>query len=170
MKKEIKQKEENKYKKIPKEVSQEIMKQIFRNILIAIFIIVYFAILNIANSRMKLDRLVEDLKIFAVAFLITGIVLLERAYKKDSGKTAVVAIEWLVMSLHTLSIMHVIRMFEYNFMLWQMAGGWFVIIAAVATFVFKFAGKEDLMMLCSGAVCLMTFMYWIFFLYLRKKY
>ena len=53
---------------------------------------------------------------------------------------------------------------------WQMAGGWFVIIAAVATFVFKFAGKEDLMMLCSGAVCLMTFMYWIFFLYLKKKY
>ena len=53
---------------------------------------------------------------------------------------------------------------------WQMAGGWFVIIAAVATFVFKFAGKEDLMMLCGGAVGLMTFMYWIFFLYLRKKY
>ena len=53
---------------------------------------------------------------------------------------------------------------------WQMAGSWFVIIAAVATFVFKFAGKEDLMMLCGGAVCLMTFMYWIFFLYLRKKY
>ena len=53
---------------------------------------------------------------------------------------------------------------------WQMVGSWFVIIAAVATFVFKFAGKEDLMMLCSGAVCLMTFMYWIFFLYLKKKY
>ena len=53
---------------------------------------------------------------------------------------------------------------------WQMAGGWFVIIAAVATFVFKFAGKEDLMMLSSGAVGLMTFMYWIFFLYLRKKF
>lgn len=53
---------------------------------------------------------------------------------------------------------------------WQMVGGWFVIIAAVATFVFKFAGKEDLMMLCGGAVCLMTFMYWIFFLYLKKKY
>ena len=57
-----------------------------------------------------------------------------------------------------------------NMRAWQMAGGWFVIIAAVATFVFKCAGKEDLMMLCSGAVCLMTFMYWIFFLYLRKKY
>ena len=57
-----------------------------------------------------------------------------------------------------------------NMKAWQMTGSWFVISAAVATFVFKFAGKEDLMMLCSGAVCLMTFMYWIFFLYLRKKY
>ncbi len=53
---------------------------------------------------------------------------------------------------------------------WQMVGSWFVIIAAVATFVFKLAGKEDLMMLSGGAVGLMTFMYWIFFLYLRKKY
>ena len=57
-----------------------------------------------------------------------------------------------------------------NMKAWQMTGSWFVIIAAVATFVFKFAGKEDLMMLCGGAVGLMTFMYWIFFLYLRKKY
>ena len=57
-----------------------------------------------------------------------------------------------------------------NMKAWQMTGSWFVIIAAVATFVFKFAGKEDLMMLCGGTVGLMTFMYWIFFLYLRKKY
>ena len=53
---------------------------------------------------------------------------------------------------------------------WQLTGGWFVIIAAVGTFIFKFAGREDLMMLSSGAVCLMIFMYWIFFLYLRKKF
>ena len=38
---------------------------------------------------------------------------------------------------------------------WQMAAGWFTMIAAVGTFVFKFAGKEDLMMLCSSAVCLL---------------
>ena len=53
---------------------------------------------------------------------------------------------------------------------WQMAAGWFTMIAAVGTFVFKFAGKEDLMMLCSGAVCLLLVLYWICFLYLRKKY
>ena len=53
---------------------------------------------------------------------------------------------------------------------WQMAAGWFTMIAAVGTFVFKFAGKEDLMMLCSGAVCLLLVLYWICFLYLKKKY
>lgn len=53
---------------------------------------------------------------------------------------------------------------------WQLTGGWCVIIAAVGTFVFKFAGKEDLMMLCSGIVCLMVTLYWVFYLYLRKKY
>ena len=53
---------------------------------------------------------------------------------------------------------------------WQMTAGWFVMIAAVGTFVFKFMGREDLMMLCSGGVCLMITLYWVCFLYLRKKY
>ena len=53
---------------------------------------------------------------------------------------------------------------------WQLTGFWFVMIAAIATFAFKFAGKEDLMMLASGSVCTMMVMYWFFYLYLRKKY
>lgn len=52
----------------------------------------------------------------------------------------------------------------------QMAAGWFIVIAAVGTYIFKFAGKEDLMMLCGGGVCLMTFLYWICYFYVRKKY
>lgn len=53
---------------------------------------------------------------------------------------------------------------------WQLAAGWFTMIAAVGTFVFKFAGKEDLMILCSCGVWLMITLYWICFLYLKKKY
>lgn len=53
---------------------------------------------------------------------------------------------------------------------WHMAGGWFIIIAAIGTFAFKFAGKEDLMMLCGGSVCLLTTLYWVCYLYARKKY
>ena len=53
---------------------------------------------------------------------------------------------------------------------WQLTAGWFVVIAAIGTFIFKFMGREDLMMLCSGGVCLMITLYWVCFLYLRKKY
>ena len=53
---------------------------------------------------------------------------------------------------------------------WQWAGNWFVIIAGIGTFAFKFAGKEDLMMLCGGAVCLLTFLYFVCYLYLKRKY
>lgn len=53
---------------------------------------------------------------------------------------------------------------------WQMTAGWFTMIAAIGTFVFKFAGKEDLMMLCSGGICLMVILYWVCYLYLKKKY
>lgn len=53
---------------------------------------------------------------------------------------------------------------------WSWAGYLFVIIAAVATFIFKFVGREDLMMLSSGSVCLVVLLYWISFTILRKKY
>ena len=53
---------------------------------------------------------------------------------------------------------------------WQMAAGWFTMIAAIGTFTFKFAGKEELMMLCSGGICLMVILYWVCYLYLKRKY
>ncbi len=53
---------------------------------------------------------------------------------------------------------------------WSWAGYLFVMIAAVGTIVFKIIGKEDLMMLSSGGVCLMVFLYWISYIILRKKY
>ena len=53
---------------------------------------------------------------------------------------------------------------------WQLTAGWYTVIAAIGTFIFKFAGREDLMMLCSFSVCLMIAMYWVIYLYLRKKY
>lgn len=53
---------------------------------------------------------------------------------------------------------------------WAWAGYWFVMIAAVATIVFKLLGREDLMMMASGGVCLVIVLYWLSYLYLRKKY
>ncbi|MBQ6718536.1 MAG: hypothetical protein IJN22_06530 [Clostridia bacterium] len=53
---------------------------------------------------------------------------------------------------------------------WSWAGYLFVIIAAVGTMIFKFIGKEDLMMLSSGSICIVVFLYWISYMILHKKY
>lgn len=53
---------------------------------------------------------------------------------------------------------------------WSWSGYLFVIIAAVGAIIFKLIDKEELMMLSSGSMCLMIFLYWICYMFLRKKY
>lgn len=91
------------------------MKKIGKNLLIAIGIIIYFFILIFAYTRMNTERLSKDIQVFAGAFLIVGLFTLEKAYKKDSGKIAITGIELLVLSFHSVSIMHMTNLFKCDF-------------------------------------------------------
>lgn len=53
---------------------------------------------------------------------------------------------------------------------WAWAGYLYIMIAAVATIVFKLLDQETLMFFCSGSVCLLLIVYWISYFILRKKY
>ena len=53
---------------------------------------------------------------------------------------------------------------------WSWAGYLYVLIAAVGTIVLKIAGKDELMMLASGSLCLVLVLYWASWAYLQKKY
>jgi len=53
---------------------------------------------------------------------------------------------------------------------WAWAGYLFVLIAAVATIVLKLVGREELMMMASGSLCLLVLLYWISYMILRRKY
>lgn len=108
-------KEKTKKNNIPKEISQEILKKIFYNLLRAIGVMLYFVILNLAYVNIKQEKLVGDIKVFSGAFLVAGIYMLEKAYKSDSGEKAITAIELLVLALHSLSIMHIITFYKYDF-------------------------------------------------------
>ncbi|MCI8411152.1 MAG: hypothetical protein HFJ40_01625 [Clostridia bacterium] len=107
--------QKKKKEKLPKEISQEILKKIFKNLLKAICIMIYFVVLNLAYTKIKSERLIGDIQVFSGMFLLSGILALEKAYKKDSGEIAISAIELIFMSLHTLSIIHVINLFKYDF-------------------------------------------------------
>ena len=53
---------------------------------------------------------------------------------------------------------------------WSWAGYLFVMISALATIILKMAGREDLMMIVSGSICLVMVLYWISYMILKKKY
>lgn len=115
-------------KKLPKEISQEILKQMFKNLLRAVGIMLYFIVLNLAHSAMNRERLVGDIEVFAGVFLIVGIFFLERAYKKEQGGTAVTGIEFLMLSLHSLSIMHITTLFRYDFKFYLLSSSYVISI------------------------------------------
>lgn len=53
---------------------------------------------------------------------------------------------------------------------WSWAGYLYIMVAAVATIVFKFLGNDTLMYAASGSVCLILVLYWVSYFIVRKKY
>lgn len=53
---------------------------------------------------------------------------------------------------------------------WAWAGYFFVMINAVGTIAFKIAGNDLLSQYCAYSVCGILLLYWVSFLFLRKKY
>lgn len=53
---------------------------------------------------------------------------------------------------------------------WSWAGYLYVIIAGIATIVFKLLDQEMLIFAASGSVCIILVIYWIAYFILNKKY
>ena len=53
---------------------------------------------------------------------------------------------------------------------WSWVGYTYIIVAAVATIVLKLLDQELLMFFCSGSVCILLVLYWIFYFILTRKY
>ena len=120
--------EEKKRKKIPKEISQEILKKIFINLIIAIAIMGYFAILNYSYDKINQDNLVNIIEICSGVLLLICLILFEVSYKKDSGTLAITAIEFLVLTFHSLLIIHIITRYEYQFQFYILTSSYIIAI------------------------------------------
>lgn len=53
---------------------------------------------------------------------------------------------------------------------WAWSGYIFVILNAIGTIAFKVAGNDLLSQYCSYMVCIVFVLYWVCYLFLRKKY
>ena len=72
-------------KKVPKQISQEILKKIFKNLILAIVVMIYFIACNVIYTQLELEQMEIITKVVSGVFLLASIVILELAYKRDSG-------------------------------------------------------------------------------------
>lgn len=115
---------EEKIEKSKNRIPDESLNKIFYNVLLAIIVMLYFFIINIAYNRMPIIRLEKDISIFSGIFLVLGIFFLERAYKTDNSKKVITAIEFFILSAHSLSIMHIIKKYGFDFQIYLTASAY----------------------------------------------
>lgn len=111
-----------------KQIPQEALKDIFKNIIIAIGVIIYFAILNFTYFKIEQEKILSVIEICSGVLLLAALILLEIAYKKDSGKFTISAIEFLVLAFHSLSIKYVITRYDYQLQFYLLTSSYVISI------------------------------------------
>lgn len=134
-------KEKNKEKN---KITDVTVNKIFYNVLLAIIFMIYFFVLNIGYGAIMVQRLEKDIQLFAGVFLIIGLIFLEKSYKKDDGQKAITAIEFLVMSIHSLSIMHVVTRYKFDFQIYLTASSYvFAIYYVLKSIIIYTKGRKE---------------------------
>lgn len=118
-------KEENILKeKLKRKLPEKTIKKIFLNILFAIIIMLYFFCINIIYVQFDYESSKQCIQICSGIFLLIGLIYIEIAYKKDSDSKMITAIELIVISMYSLSILHIIRKYNFEFKLYLTASSY----------------------------------------------
>ena len=93
----------------------KIPKGIQINVVMAIIVMVYFLLLNVVKESGYIADIFQVTKIFSIISMIIGLVLIERAYKKDDSSITIMAIEFLIIAAHSLSAEYVVQRYDVLF-------------------------------------------------------
>lgn len=115
---------ENKKAKTDNKVPNEIIKQIFINILIANILMIIFFIIMFLYNEVTFEKLELSIQTFSGIFLLLGLINMEKSYKTDSNAKIIRAIEFFTISIYTLSIMHIIKKYQYDFQIYTAASSY----------------------------------------------
>lgn len=131
-------------KKIPKQEHNKILEKVIKNILIAIIVMIYFIIINILQIRLITNIMDITIKSLSMLLLFFGIVLIERAYKKDNAEIFITSIEVLVLAVHTLFINYVISKYKFDFRTYILASSYiFAIYYILKTIIIYIKSKKQ---------------------------
>ena len=88
---------------------------VYENILLAVTVMLYFIIINFSYYKISDSELILGLKITSAIVFVLGLIFIEIAYNKESGRITMHALELLVLSGFTLSIKHIVEMQKISF-------------------------------------------------------
>lgn len=133
-----------KTKSIHKEKNQKTLKKIFINLIIAIFIMLYLVGINLVYGNVQQEGIITVLKISTLLFLAVGLILIELAYKKESGLLLINAIEALIFATHNLTTMHTIKLYNFDFRMYILTSSYiFSIYYVLKTIIIYTKEKRD---------------------------
>lgn len=91
-------------KKLSPEAKEKIVNSVFYNSIFAIIMSVIVSIINITYNKLALEAFETYVKILQMFVAVISIVLFEVAYKKDTMKIGLFAIEFLIFSIAILFV------------------------------------------------------------------
>lgn len=138
------EKEKQERKEKAKMVEDKIIQRVYYIILVVIGVLGYFILLNLAYQNFEISKMNSITEIVAILFFIFGLTSLEIAYRKESGKKMINAIEALVLAGHALSIFYITTRFKFDFQIYILASSYFVSLYFLGKAVFIYTkGKRD---------------------------
>ena len=78
---------------------------------------IYFIFLNLGCLNITPESFLVDLKVFSLSLIAVTIMIFENAYNKDSGKIALIGIEFFGVSIITLIAIYVYILHRESFMI-----------------------------------------------------
>lgn len=110
--------------KISKEANKNLLKNIFYNLIIAILIMVYLMGINVSYGKFDSFTFEKIMQVMTTILLGISLILLEIAYKKESGKYLAHFIELIVVAAHSLSVSYVIKVYNLDFKLYMLTSSY----------------------------------------------
>lgn len=129
-----------------------------KRLIASIVEIVLGAVLLVCNFADLLDEFWSGM---GVALIVVGVLFLMRQIRYKTNETYRDSVDVEVNDERNKYL---------RMKAWSWAGYLFVLIAAVGAIVLKIAGRDELVFMAGGSVCLIVVLYWLAYVVLSRKY
>lgn len=103
--------------KLPQNEVEKIHINILKKMFFATILLAYFICIDIGYLNIKSETFLIVLKVLSMLSIIITVLIYEYAYKKDSDKYAINGIEWMVLSICTVILLHIYKLYNDKFII-----------------------------------------------------